>query len=180
MAAFSRHEPRGCQWRLGNLQRPRFTKRPSVATTYRVLSSMMQLLLALMDTGCRTQFFPMPACSPGRHLHAMGPGDFKGPQNISSDSVSPNAVRCRDLPGDSVDDPVGFGPKTHRPPRAQFFTMPACSLGRHLNGIGSANFGGIRKISGDPVSPNAVRCRDLPGTSVDYPVAFAREGPRGL
>ena len=56
--------------------------------------------------------------------------------------------------------------------------MPACSLGRHLNGIGSANFGGIRKISGDPVSSNAVRFRYVPGTSFDDPAGFGPKAHR--
>ena len=91
---------------------------PSVATTYQALPSMIQLPLALRLTGFRAQFFAEPARLAGRHLHSMGPVDFGGTRRNSGNQVSPNAVRCHDVPGSSVDEPAAFGPKADRPPRS--------------------------------------------------------------
>ena len=121
----------------------------------------------------------MPVCSPGRPFHAMGPGDLGGTQNISSDPVSPNAVRCRHLVDTSVDDPAVFLPQGSQVQKLNF-SIPACSPGRHLQGTGSANFGEIREISGHPVSSNGVRFRDLPGTSFDDPAGHACSPARHL
>lgn len=43
-------------------------------------------------------------------------------------------------------------------PRAQFLAVPSYSPGRHLHGMGPGNLAEARRISGDPVSLDAVRC----------------------
>lgn len=111
-----------------------FHQIPSFAAMYWEHLSMIELLLGLRLKGPRGQFFFVPPCSPGRHLHGMGPRDFKRTHRLSRDPASPNAVHCCDVAGTSVNDPAAFGPKAPRP-RAQFIVMPTYSPGWHLHGM---------------------------------------------
>ena len=122
---------------------------------------MIQLFLALTLTGLRPQFSAMTPCSTGRHLHGIGAGDFGGTRGLSGDPVLPNAVRANDVPCGFVDDLPAFGPIVYRPPSSilgHSVTLPE----RHLRGVGPGDFWGTRGISSDPLSPNAVRWRDVP------------------
>lgn len=44
-------------------------------------------------------FLAAPTCSPGQHLHGMGPRDFRRIRKITIDPFSPNVVRCCNVRG---------------------------------------------------------------------------------
>ena len=52
---------------------------PSVASTHRVLPSIIQLLLTVRLTGPPCSMLVHATCSPGRHLHGKGPRTSGGP-----------------------------------------------------------------------------------------------------
>ena len=117
----------------------------SVASTFRVLSPMIQLLLAQRLNGHRTQFLTMKSFSTVRHLQAWvlgplgGPGESPATQSYQLPSV-------RRLPFASVDEPSAFGPNAHRPPNSilgHALMLP----GKHLHGVGSGTSGGHVKSS---------------------------------
>ena len=83
---------------------------PSAAVRYRTHSSMIELLLVLRLTGSPDQFLAVPSCSPDGICKARAFGET---HRITSDPVSPNAVRCRDIPGAFVTDSDAFGPNAH-------------------------------------------------------------------
>ena len=93
---FSRHRPWGLREDLPNLRSPatQFNQMPPVAVTYRVLPSMIQLLLALRLAGPRTQFFAMPTCSAGTAFARHGSQGLRGdPANL----WQPSLTKCRPL-----------------------------------------------------------------------------------
>ena len=63
-------------------------------------------------------------------------------------------------------------------PGGQLLTVPPCPLKWHLKEMGPGDFGGTLGISGYPVSPNAVCCLYLQGTSSAYPAAFGPNAHR--
>ena len=144
---------------------------------------LMQLSLALRLKGPRAQFFAVPASPPptGRHLRRMSPGDFGGTRGILGDRVSPNAFRCRDVPGASIYDVAAFGLQAHRPPSLILRRVRMCPPGGYLHRVGPGNIGGTRRISGYPVSPNTVFCRDVPGhpSMMQLLLALRLTRPRG-
>ena len=100
----------------------------SVAGTYRTHPPMIQPLLTIRLTG---QFLAVPACSLGRHLQGMGPGDVGKTDRITGDPISQNAVRCRDVPGAFFDNPAAFGPKAHRSILDRAGMFPRTSVAWH-------------------------------------------------
>lgn len=111
--------------------------------------------------------------SPGRAFSRHWSGDFWGTRGISSDPLSPNAARWRDVPGASVDYPAAFGPKAHKPPELNFWPCP------HVSRDGAPEHsGGTWKISSYPCLRNTVRFQDLPGASVDVASAFGFKAVR--
>ena len=105
------------------------------------------------------------------------PEEFVATRRISNKPVSPNAVLCCDLSGASVDDAAAFGPEAHRPPKLVLCCarmLPGKAFPRH----GDRKIRGTRRISGDPVSPYAVRSRDVLGASVYDPAAFGPQAHR--
>ena len=103
---FARHGPRRLWEDSGNLRRRSFTSCCPLRRRIERIPSMNQLLLAFRLLGPRAQFLAVSACSPGRHLQGMGPGDFRGTWWISGDPVLQNGVRYRDVLGASVDNPA--------------------------------------------------------------------------
>lgn len=124
-------------------------------------------------------FLAVHAYSTGRHLHGMGSGNFGWTQAIFTDPVSSNSVFCRDVPSASVDDKATFGAKPHTR-GGKFLVVQAYFLERHLHGTGPDNIGRTWAISGLPVSPNAVPCREVFGTSLHDPAAAGPRAHRSL
>ena len=161
----------------GESRGTKFHQMPSFAATYRVHPlKIHQLLLALRLTGYRCQFLAVPTCFLGSITYTAG---VQGTLGLSGDVtiVSPNAVRCRKVVGASVDDPAAFGSKTHMPPKSILggtSMLPVTAFAQH----GPQALRGTWRIPGDPVSPNAVRCRNVQVASVDDPAAFRHKAHR--
>lgn len=85
---------------------------PPVGATYRVLLSIIQLLLALRLISHPSSIFGHARMFPGTGLPSTPGGTWK----ISSYPCLRNTVRFQDLPGTSVDVASAFGFKAVRPP----------------------------------------------------------------
>ena len=146
---------------------------PSVTATYRVLPSMIQLLLVLRLTGPGLNSWPFThaqldgICTSWFPGTTGIPGSSPGTLSHQIPSVLPRPTGCM-LP--SMIQLLLVLSLTG--PRTQFLAIPACSSGQHFHGICPAYFGSSLEISGDQLSPNAVRCRDVPDASSNEAAVF--------
>lgn len=111
------------------------------------------------------QFFAVPACPSGWHLHGMGPGDLGGTRQSL-------AIQFHQMP--SIAATYCAHPFVMQlllalrltGPQTKFIAVPAWSPGRHLHGMRPSDFGAIRGMASVPVSPDGLGCRDVLGASI--------------
>ena len=176
--AFAQHWRRGLRGGdPGNLRRP---TSPNALRCCYVPGVSVDDPAAFGHKAPRPPTFNFPPCpyAPRNSIcTAWAPGILGYPKHLRG----PSFTNCRPLPrrtGCFRRLSSCFWPQGSQVPRAQSSRpcprmLPGTAFERHWR----RRYRGDREIPSNPVSPNAVRCRDLPGTSVDYPVAFAREGP---
>lgn len=140
----------------------------SVPTTYRVVSSMIYLLLALSFTGPQAQFLAIPSCSRNGICAALVRGTSGG-------HVESPATLYHQMPS------VGATYRCFCRLALRLISHPSSIIGhvRMFSETGlPEHFGGTWEIFSNPCLRNTVRFQDLPGASVDDTAAFGFKAVR--